>query len=97
MTKITIQTIRCVREIPGEYLRAGAVYHVTRRESGRGLSATAYFRNMLTQAGTSVKEWQVERALANGSLRIVTREDGPIFLGKTGPDGLAVYANVEIG
>ena len=91
----TTETIQCVREIPGQYVHAGTVYKVTRNESGCGMKATAYFRNILRGSGTSVPEWAVRRAITDGSLKVFTGADPAVFCGMA-DDGMALYANVAI-
>jgi hypothetical protein len=93
---VTTETIQCVREIPGEYVHAGTVYKVTRNESNRGMKATAYFHNILRGSGTSMPEWQVRRAIANGSLKVFTAADPAVLVGMV-EDGMALYANVALG
>lgn len=70
-TSSTTQTIKVIREIPGEYVRAGETYKVTRAESGRGLKARAHFFNTARQSGTSVPEWQVVKSIMTGALLVV--------------------------
>lgn len=70
-SEITTQTVKVIRAIPGEYVRAGDTYKVTRRESGRGLKATAFFFHEGRQSGTSMREWLVAKAILTGAMQVV--------------------------
>lgn len=59
-------TIRCEREISGEYLTAGDTYRV---QVGR---RQVNFENIARGTGTFMPLWQYNRSVRDGSLVVVT-------------------------
>lgn len=59
--------VKVVREIPGEYVRAGAAYTVTRQGNSPKRS-TYHFRNNETGGATFVQSWAFDAAVKRGDV-----------------------------
>lgn len=66
MTKQTeTQTVRCVREVPGEYVTAGETYTMTMPKARKG---DVHFRNVERGSGTFMRPYVMRAAMAAGQI-----------------------------
>jgi hypothetical protein len=63
MHKQISQTIRVTREISGEYVHAGEIYHTERSANGKG---DVWFSR--PEGSTYMRQWRFNQELRNGAL-----------------------------